>query len=179
MQPTDEHLFLAVKNDDYLSFNQLFTRFYKRLCLFVVEYTHDEDAAEDIVQEFFVKLWINRKRIIIQETISAYLYRSTRNTALNYLRAEKNKRKAVKGLEIDEVQHEENFMEYEEFLIRLKACIEELPERSKQVFIMNRLEEMKLAEIAEKLHTSVKTIKNQIWKSLLYLRSCLQMKENI
>jgi RNA polymerase sigma-70 factor (ECF subfamily) len=179
MQPTDEELFLAVKDDDYLSYNQLFTRFYRRLCLFVFDYTRDESASEDIVQELFLKLWIDRKRINIRETVSSYLYKFAKNAAFNYLRSEKNRQKVMERLPIDEVQPENDGLDYEEFLVYLQVCIGKLPERSKLVFTMNRLEEMKLSEISEKLHVSVKTIKNQLWKSLQYIRSCLQAKEMI
>ena len=168
---------MGVKNGDYLAYNQLFIRYYGRLCGFVIEFTKSETSAEDVVQELFIKLWTDRKRIIVREKVAAYLFRASRNAALNYLRSEKNRQKAMDGLGFEETYPDDNPIEFEEFLDQLKACVDELPERSKEVFVLSRLEGFKHKEIAEKLDISVKTIKNQIWKSLQYLRTCLLDKK--
>lgn len=179
MDLNDSDLFFAVKNDSYLAFNQLFERFYKRLCLFVCKFTEDEDASQDVVQELFIKLWVNRHQIIIHDTVSAYLFRSARNASLNYLRSQKNKQNALKEMQPPEIHTESEDVEFENFLIQLRECVDQLPERSRQVFIMNRFQELKLADISEKLNVSLKTIKNQLWKSLQYLRMCLQVQKKI
>jgi len=179
MKQSNDKLFLDIKKDNYLAYNKLFTRLYNRLCIFVSGYTEDENASEDIVQELFIKLWTNRKQIYISKTISSYLYKSSKNAALNYLRSKKNRQKAISTLPQKELQTEDNFLEYEEFLIQVKVCIDALPERSKQIFIMSRIDGMKHTEIALQLNISVKTIKNQIWKSLQYIRSCLHGKQMI
>jgi len=179
MELNDKDLFLAVKNDSYVAFSQLFERFYRRLCLFVFRHTEDEDASQDVVQELFIKLWTNRHQIIIHDTVSAYLFRAARNASLNYLRSQKNKQHALEGMQPPEIQTDSEDVEFENFLIQLRECVDQLPERSRQVFVMNRFQELKLADISEKLNVSVKTIKNQLWKSLQYLRMCLQAQKKI
>jgi RNA polymerase sigma-70 factor (ECF subfamily) len=179
MEFNDSDLFFAVKNDSYLAFNQLFERFYKRLCLFVFKFTEDEDTSQDVVQELFIKLWTNRHQIIIQDTVSGYLFQSAKNASLNYIRSKKIKENVLKEIQFSEIQMENEHVEYENFLTQLQVCVDQLPERSRQVFIMSRFQELKLADISEKLDISVKTIKNQIWKSLQYLRICLQSKKKI
>jgi RNA polymerase sigma-70 factor (ECF subfamily) len=177
MEFSDSELFSAVKNDSYVAFNHLFKRFYRRLCLFVFGFTEDENASQDVVQELFINLWINRHRISIRETVSGYLFRSARNASLNYLRSNRNKQKVLNELQLEDTQTESENTENEEFLSKLQTCIDRLPERTRQVLVMNRIQGLKLTEISEKLHVSVKTIKNQIWKSLQYLRVCLQTKK--
>jgi RNA polymerase sigma-70 factor (ECF subfamily) len=179
MELNENDLFLAVKNDSYVAFNELFVRFYRRLCLFSFRYTEDEDASQDVVQELFIKLWTNRHQVIIHDTVSAYLFRSARNASLNYLRSQKNKQNVLKKMQLPEIQTESEDVEFENFLIQLQECVDQLPERSRQVFVMNRFQELKLADISEKLEVSVNTIKNQLWKSLQYLRTCLQALKKI
>ncbi|MCW0482068.1 RNA polymerase sigma factor [Gaoshiqia sediminis] len=176
MDRTDEQLFQQIRDDDYFSYNQLFMRYYARLCAFVYEYLQDEAVAEDLIQDLFLKLWAERKRIEIRERVISYLYKASRNAALNHLRSEKNRQKAINTLPLTESQPEDEFTDFDEFVVQLQACIDELPDRSKQVFVMSRIDGFKLAEISEKLGISVKTIKNQIWKSMQYLRSCLKQK---
>lgn len=147
------------------------------MCAYVYEVTGNYHAAKDITQDVFIKLWNGRKTIEITGNVNAYLFRACRNSALNFLRQEANQQKLLQKMkEIERVENND-WLEEQEFLAFVEDCIDALPERSKQVFKLSRFEGMKQKEISEKLGISVKTIKNQIWKSLQYLRTCLQEKD--
>ncbi len=176
MEFADETLIAGIKRNDYSSYNQLFLRYYSRLCAFVFGITQNSSASEDVVQELFIRLWINRTKLEINESVSGYLYRSSKNAALNHLRAEKSRQKSMQNIPFQESQTDD-FMEQIEFSTALYQCIEQLPERSREVFKMSRFDGLKLQEISDQLGTSVKTIKNQIWKSLQYLKACLELHE--
>lgn len=172
-------IFSAIRQSDYNSFNRLFFCFYKRLCAYVTEITKDEFVSEDIVQDLFINLWTNREKIEVRENIAGYLFKSSKNAALNYLRSEKNKNNALERISINTSLLTDYDIEHEEFLSALDNCINQLPARSKEVFILHRIEGLKLIEISEKLNISVKTIKNQIWKSLQFLKSCIEFKSEV
>ena len=173
----DNAYFDEVKRGSYSAFNQLFNNYYRPLCNFVIRYVQDPDDAEDIVQELFTKLWIQREEIEIRHSVRSYLFSATKNATLNYLRQEKSRRKAVDGIPIPDLDSFDTSLEDEEFDRALEKCINELPERSKQAFLLSRSEGLKQAEIAERMNTSIKTVKNQIWKSLQYLKECLVIKK--
>ena len=177
MEVTDDILVAGIKRNDYQSYNQLFLRYYSRLCTFVFGITQSSSASEDVVQELFIRLWINRAKLDINESVSGYLYHSSKNAALNYLRAEKSRQKSVQNIPIQEFQTDDNLIEQVEFSAALYQCIEQLPERSREVFKMSRIDGFKQQEISDQLGISVKTIKNQIWKSLQYLKACLELKD--
>ena len=177
MESADQILIAGIKRDDYSSYNQLFTRYYSRLCAFVFNLTQNYSASEDVVQELFIRLWTNRQRLEINENISGYLYRASKNAALNYLRAEKNRQKSIQNMPVAERQSDEGLMEEIEFSAALNQCIGQLPERSRDVFMKSRFDGLKQQEIADQFGTSVKTIKNQIWKSLQFLKACLELHE--
>ena len=172
----DDQLFVRIRNNDYFSFNQVFHKYYGRLCAYSFRYTSNREASEDIVQELFLKLWDNRKKLIVREKLGAYLFKSVRNLSLNYLRSEKSKQHLLVQLPDQSELQETEVSNEEEFMNFVSECIDLLPERSRQVFIMNRLEGVKLPEISDQLGTSVKTIKNQLWKSMQYLKTCLEQK---
>ncbi len=176
MKYTDDIL-IRIKHGDYGYFNRLFLCYYGRLCAYVTEIIADDFAAEDIVQELFIKLWTNREKIEIRENIASYLFKSSKNAALNYLRNEKNKKNALERIPVDISLSEGDNSEHDKFLWSLDKCINQLPARSKEVFLLHRFEGLKQKEIALKLNISVQTIKNQIWKSLQFLRSCVELKE--
>ncbi|WP_163321784.1 MULTISPECIES: RNA polymerase sigma factor [Draconibacterium] len=175
----DEELIRKIRRNDYLSFNHLFEKYYSCLCKFVFDMIKDKLASEDLVQELFIKLWNNRRSLTIDQNVAAYLYRASRNSALNYIRNEKNRTKIIGEIIINnQAQFYEPMVE-KEFLMIVEECINNLPERSREVFKMSRFEELTQKEISERLNISVKTIKNQIWKSLFYIRSCLKLKDAI
>lgn len=178
MKKTDkDKLFPGTGLDDYSSFKVLFEQYYGRLCAYVFTITTDYAASEDIVQELFIRLWNDRSKIIINDSVLAYLFRASRNSALNFIRGKANRERLHQNISFQESLIDRDFLEEEEFVSFLNACIEELPDRSKQVFILSRIDGLKQQEIADKLSISVKTIKNQIWKSLQYLKSCLESKD--
>lgn len=162
--------------DDYQYFNHLFFTYYAALCSYVDTIIGDSASSEDIVQNLFVNFWSNRNSIIIHKNIQHYLFKAAKNAAFNYLRSEKNRKKVIENLLFNDSSEIEEYLVEEEFLQKLEECINQLPERAKEVFLLSRFEELKQKEIAEKLNISVKTIKNQIWKSLKYLKSCLESK---
>jgi len=152
----------------------LFKEHHKALCNFANNIVRDRDAAEDIVQEVFLKLWRRRADLDLDSPIKPYLYKSTSNTALNWI--DKNKR----NVRLDQVPEpegtrltEENF-NAKELENRIKWAIDRLPPKCKAIFLLNRLEGMKYKEVALHLDLSVKTVENQMGIALDKLRSDLQ-----
>ena len=173
---TDEKLIAAIGKDDYTSYNKLFIRYYSRLCYYVYRMLMDKEDAEDVVQELFLTLWNNRKKIEIGENVSGYLYKMAKNLALNHIRTETNYRAVLENREESPSYYEESPLESEEFRIALNNCINRLPDRCKEVLLLHRVKGLKQKEIADQLSISVKTIKNQIWSSLQRLKKCLELK---
>lgn len=173
---TDEKLIAAIGNDDYTSYNRLFVRYYSRLCCYVYRLLGEKEDAEDVVQELFLTLWNNRKKIAIVENVSGYLYKMARNLALNHIRTQTNYKTILDNQEEQLPYCEENSLETEEFRMALYDCINLLPGRCKEVLLLHRVKGLKQKEIADQLSISVKTIKNQIWASLQRLKKCLEVK---
>lgn len=177
MNIEDEILIAGIRLGDFECFNRLFFRYYGRLCAYVTEITKDENASEDIVQELFIKLWTHHEKLEIRENLFNYLLKSSKNAAFNHIRNEESRKNATNRIPQIAIQTEEESMDQDEFLVALEKCIDQLPARSKEVFLLNRFDGLKNKEIAEKLNISVKTIKNQLWKSLQHLRVCMEHKE--
>ncbi len=176
MEVADQILIAGIKKNDYTSYNQLFMRYYSRLCAYVFGIVQDESASEDVVQELFIRLWTHREKLTISESISGYLYRASKNAALNYLRAENSRKNRLNQMPVSDFQADEAQVEAVEFSVALHFCIGQLPKRSQEVFLLSRFDGLKQKEISEQMGTSVKTIKNQLWKSLQFLKSCIELK---
>jgi RNA polymerase sigma-70 factor (ECF subfamily) len=173
---SDEILIAAIKESDYVSYNKLFVRYYNPLCQYAYSLLMDRDDSEDVIQELFLILWNSRKKIIITENVSGYLYRMAKNLSLNHLRSAKNYQAMLENQSKADSYYEDNRLEADEFRIALYDCIGRLPQRSREVFLLHRVKGYRQKDISEKLSVSVKTIKNQIWTSLQRLKKCLESK---
>jgi len=176
MPETDIQLICKIKTGDYTAFGVLFERYYSLLCNCAFKFVRDNFAAEDIVQEVFVRIWETRSKINITGSVKSYLFIAVRNRSLNKIESETTRREYSTLFRIhqnDEVSHNE--LELEEFREHLFRCIQKLPARCKDVFVESRFKEMKQEQIAEKMHISLKTVKAQVGKALRFLQSCLQI----
>ena len=83
----------TIKNIGIKEFEQLFKEYYTKLCYFALKYTEDNEAAEEVVQDVFYRLWEKRKTIAIKTSVNAYLYIAVRNKCLqqiNHLKVKQN-----------------------------------------------------------------------------------------
>jgi RNA polymerase sigma-70 factor (ECF subfamily) len=154
----------------------LFKSHYKALCNTANRIIKDRDAAEDIVQDVFIKLWNKKDEINIDSSIKGYLFKAITNASLNYL--ESNKISKFK-VEIDHATEsvfatdESNDMVTQELAQRLEQAIDALPPKCKAIFVLSRYEEMKYQEIATHLDISIKTVENQMGIALEKIRTSM------
>ena len=154
-------------------FEALFNDHYSRLCAYAYNFLKEQEGSEEIAQEVFFKLWINRTDIKIESSMESYLYRSVRNACLNLIK-HINVREKYKEHNQEEIEYSEQIdrdpMNASELELKIRASIDLLPEQRKKIFILSRYEQLKYKEIAEQLGLSVKTVENQMGKALQFLR---------
>jgi RNA polymerase sigma-70 factor, ECF subfamily len=157
-------------------FGKLFRQHHAGLCNLAYNIVGDTDAAKDIVQEVFVKLWNNRGQLTFGEQIKHYLFKATAHTSYNHLRA--NKRIApleeYTGLNMLETTVGTEGVEYKELEVRARQAIDRLPPKCKTIYILSRHEGLKHQEIADTLGLSIKTVENQMGIALEKLRNDLR-----
>ncbi len=167
--------FERIKNGDEKAFDDIFDTYYAGLCVFANKYVEDIDLAEDIVQELFIKIWIKREQLNINNSLRSYLFQSVNNSCLNHLKHLKirdNYKKHISSYKTDEL-HYDTLVE-KELNLRIYNSIESLPEKRKIIFKLSRFGGLKYKEIAEKRKISIKTVKVQIGKALKTLRHDLR-----
>lgn len=115
-----------------------------------MKYLDDQEAAEDIVQDVFVKIWETREKLGGIGNLSAYLYQMVRFKSFNYLRAEKVRQDATKSfteeLEVSEINE---YIKNETFRIVMRT-LEDLPPGSRNVF-SRAIQGYSAKEIADEL----------------------------
>jgi len=171
---------LSVNYEDPHLFDELFRQYSKPLFYYAAKFVEDE-AAKDIVQDVFVKLWSDQT-INISQSLNSLLFTMVRNSCLQQLEKQKVRNKYLEStklmLQKDELRY---YMEEKSGLIeqeledKLNEVINSLPERCRQVFLLSRFENKKNKEIALELEISVKAVEKQITKALATVR--IDMKD--
>ena len=172
----DKKMVTGIKKGDTSTFQQLYEMFYNRLFLYAVSYVGNSDAARDIVQELFLHLWQKHETIEIKTSVSSYLFRAIHNRSIQHLRHKQvtdkfNELQSLRLKEAELVYHfESDFIhpsvEFEEINSIILATWDSLPEKTKKIFTLSRQENLKNAEISERLSIDIKTVEYHIRKAL-------------
>jgi RNA polymerase sigma factor (sigma-70 family) len=134
-------------SDKEAAFKQIFQANSKKIFHLCYGYTGDDDAANDLLQETFLKVWQNLDKFRNQAMISTWIYRIAVNTCLTYLRSEKRQAKDELTPQIAETKAED-FSPKNEQVALLYKCISKL-EESERIIITMVLDELPYPEIAE------------------------------
>jgi RNA polymerase sigma-70 factor (family 1) len=135
------------------------------------------ELAEDLVHEVFMKVWTLRETLAIRSSLSAYLYRASRNHAINMLEriaADRELRQAViRRLEAvleEDLSEAARLQRYEELL---NQSLEAMPPQRRRVYELCRRQGLSYDEAAAELGLSRNTVKDHMAKALRFLRKDL------
>ena len=176
---SEHELIERFNSGDMGAFREIYRKYTPIMQAFAAKFT-DRATAEDLVQDVFMQIWVNREKSPVNESLQAYLFRAARNRCINHLEHLKVKAgyESQQMLEL-QIREAEYFQSPEQLFIRkeqlerVRQEIEKLPEKSREVFKMVYYDGKKAAEIAEELHISVRTVETQVYKALKTLRSVL------
>ena len=163
-------------NFSNLSPEELFKRYYPRLCHFAFQLLEEKDMAEDIVQDAFLAFWKSQSKISDNPiAIKNYLYSSVRNACYNQHRQAKVQERYFQIH--DEVEMEEpkvlQAMIRAEIMNEIHKAIQTLPTNCQHIFRLGYLDGLSNPKIAETLGISINTVKTQKQRALKVLRTSL------
>ena len=175
----EKQVVVDLKKGNYHAFKQIYTSYSRRVFTMSYAYFKSREDAEDLVQEVFIKLWRYRKNIDLNRPLEHYLFRIAKNEIISFIRKQKNKEASLEGLIIDPQETMQPDMVYTAKSAReaVKRIIEELSEKTRQVFLLRRVENLSNSEIAAKMGVSVKTVENHMTRAQNFLRSRLREEE--
>ena len=155
-------------NGDEKVFKSLFDHSYIGMVQRAVYYTNDLNAAEDIVQEVFMRLWEKRGELKSVQNLEGYLLLSVKNRCLNYLEHQQVMDKYKQYCLLQEVQDDDE--DPEQFIEDVGKLLDKLPAKRKMVLELCVIESKSYAEIADLLGISLNTVKDHVKKAYAFLR---------
>jgi RNA polymerase sigma-70 factor (ECF subfamily) len=163
---------IAGREDSYAL---LFEEYYRPLTVFASRFLEDIEISKEIVQDLFVHLYENRRRLQITSSLRSYMFQSVRNRCLNHLKHEKIEKAHFKQLSREKQSSEdlEDQMAEIELEERIFKIVSSLPPRCREIFMLSRVQGLKNNEIAARMDISIRTVETQISNALKTLRNNL------
>lgn len=165
-----------IRAGDESAFDTVFRSHYAHLVRMAESVVREQALAEEVAQEVMLELWRRRESLQIEQTFRAYLLRSTRNRALNQVRHQRvvAREAAIAAIDSPSAPSAEDEMLGTELEQAVRAAIDGLPEKYREVFQLSRDQGLRYAEIAVTLDISVKTVEKRMGQALAELRERLQ-----
>lgn len=169
-------LFQRIASGDEAAFSDLFYQFGPRLHSFLTGITKSETAAEELVQNTFIRIWLSRYTLPDIQNPSAWIYRVASNEAFNFLKRKGIEQKALRVIgPADELSHTDE-VAYNELKRNVAEAVASLPDKRRKIWQMAREEGLKIAEIAEELDISVNTVKASLTEAQKNIREFLSAR---
>jgi RNA polymerase sigma-70 factor (family 1) len=174
MKPIDPIVLKEFKNGNHAAFEKIFEQYSKPLFQFALSYLKSEVAAEDIVQEVFMKIWNNRNGIKNDTSFQSYLFTITLNAVRKYFNQLSRLNELKHQILFDSFGLHPDFddrTDYQFMLDKLDELIHQMPEKRREVFIKKKIEEKSLKEISDELGITTKTVEYHITEAMRFLKS--------
>lgn len=173
---SDEALVTALHSSDMTAFEELYERYWSKLWNAAAKRVSDKEQAEEIVQDFFAQLWVNRTKIFLRSNFSVYAFTAVRYQVINFIQKEavKNNYKTAQAqylADYDNTTEESIYLN--DLSLNIEREISRLPEKCRQVYELSRNALKNNKEIASQLGISEKTVENHLTKALKRLRLSL------
>jgi RNA polymerase sigma-70 factor (family 1) len=163
-----------LKTENPKAFEFFFDRHYNPLCYFAERLVRDQQVAEDIVEETFMKLWNKRTDFENEHGIKAFLYITTKNACINVIK-QSQRDNASQAEMLYLAEKKEGFVLNEmiraEVLRVVDQELNKLPVQCRTILKMSYVKGLKNNEIANKLDISIHTVRNQKARGLQLLRT--------
>ncbi|UOQ77505.1 RNA polymerase sigma-70 factor [Hymenobacter sp. 5516J-16] len=166
-----------LRHDDQRAFDALFQQYSARVYRFAYSYLKARPAAEEIVQDCFLKIWERRHELRDDVPLKGYLFTVAHHAILNQLRQNRYHLAyqdyallagypSTPGTDTD--------VAFAELEMLYLAALDKLPPKRRRIFTLSRQQGLSYAEIAQELGISVKTVETQMAQALHFLRQYFQ-----
>lgn len=173
---TDLQLIDLLHEDSEEAFTEIYKRYAERLAGFAAAKLYNLDDARDVIHDLFVGFWLERKSLIIHQTLEGYLFMKVRSRIIDKIRKNITREeyaKVLAGLKVSREPEVDHKIAVKELEKTIEQALEELSPRVKEIYRLSRESNLSIKEIADRLQLSEQTVKNQLTVALKHLRQSL------
>jgi RNA polymerase sigma-70 factor (ECF subfamily) len=173
------NLVFRLKKGEKDALQELINLYGVKIYRFAFSYLKNKSDTEELLQDIFIKIWEKRKNLDPGQNMKPYLYKIVVNSIYDLIR-KKNREK----LFAEYISHHQpkgadsswNEIIWNEMRSNLDRLIGHMPEQRQKIFLLSREEGLKNHEIADRLNLSLRTVENQLYRAVLFLKENLNMK---
>jgi RNA polymerase sigma-70 factor (ECF subfamily) len=183
MDATEQYHLIQLTQGNKESFVFLHRRYQSRIYRYCYQFVRNEEAAQEITSDVFVKIWEKRAGIRIEQAIAGLLFKITRDLSLSYLRKVARDAALRKAYIEDYFESLTNPIEDEIFIREglqiANQAIASLPPKCRLVFRLRYFSGLSLQQIAEELNISTNTVQNHLSKGTRIVKTHLQANSDL
>ena len=169
-------LWAEIKRGDKIALKQLHNSYFHQMYLYAAKSIPNSNGlAEELVSDCFIKLWENRKNILINSSVKHYLFVMLHNSIIDYHRKRKYDTEPI--TENIQVPGDEKFFDDQKQYALLYLAVKKLPEQCRRILELAVFESLSYKEIADTLHITRNTVKTQMGRAYRSLKENLQPKD--
>jgi len=179
---TEIELVKLVKGDDVSAFGQLYHNYRARLYHNIFRMIKSTDDSEEILQETFVKIWVNRHNLDPERSFQAYVFKISENLVYDFFRKAALNRKLhdhLVNVGSSNSNNIERYIFYKESNQLFNQAVENLPPRRKEIYKLCKIEGKSYDEVSKSLGISISTINEHIVKASRAVRKFFILSANI
>ncbi|ASU32052.1 RNA polymerase sigma factor [Mucilaginibacter xinganensis] len=173
---TDLQLIDLLKKGDEHAFAEIYGRYAEQLAGFASSKLFSLEDARDIIHDLFVKLWMDRKQLQVNNNLKAYLFTLVRYRIVDKIRKNVTREEYAVMVHALSIVHEttiEQQIAAKELQQNIEKSLDDLSPRVKEIYLLSREENLSIPDIAKQLQLSEQTVKNQLTVALRHLRQSL------
>lgn len=179
MHKTDEQLIEEYFSDKPEAFDQLISRYIKPIYNFLCSISKDKEAADELTQETFLKVWKNLKKFQVDKNFKIWIYAIARNVLIDWFRKKKNinfsqldfsEDVLFEDTLIDDEPLPPEIFERQEIAEELKLALDDISPDYRMIILLHDKEDLTFEEIAEITNKPMNTVKSQYRRGILALR---------
>ncbi|MEO8568134.1 MAG: RNA polymerase sigma-70 factor [Ginsengibacter sp.] len=170
----ESHLISLLAEDSEYAFQLMYDRHRNRIYHVAIRYLKSPVLAQEVVQDVFLKLWIERKNIKTNQPLEGWLYTVAKHNLINRLKKIASEWKALsnlKHLTNKFVHAASDKIEEAQYIELLQKAIKTLPQQQQTVFSLARNEHLTYIQIGEKMGISPLTVKKHMSRALLHIKT--------
>ncbi len=156
------------------AFRSIFMKYHPKMKYFIAHIVKSEAVAEDLSQEVFEKIWLIKEELPKLKSFNSYIYRMSKNIAINYIERKYIERTYVDNYEVERDFLIDDVLEAKDIEMLVLLEVENMPNQRKRIFELSRYENLKNEEIAQQLNISKKTVENHLNLALNQLRKAIK-----
>ncbi len=178
----DEFLLEMIKEDKECAFTILYKKYWAGLVQYTYNHLEDKSLSEEVVQEFFIKLYQKDAPLQIKQSLAAYLYASIHNRIINHLRSQANYQRhtlTAAATRTNTTNNVEQFLDLLDARKGVETRLLRMNPKYREVYLMNKEDGYTIRQIAEALDRPPSTVEKQLCKALILLRKSLKKEASV